>query len=123
MEYTFKTKQMIKASEIVGDFYEIQEAQFNSDIKALAELISIFGDIKKEEAFDYIDEQIDKKRTIKDLYDEIFKGINEKGFFNQQLRTDLETLPVNMNKLTNEMFKKYMDKEVEKQIIKASKNM
>lgn len=123
MEYTFKTKQMIKAEEAVGNFYDIQEAVFNSDIKKLALLIKVFGDTAEDKAYEYIDEQLEAGRTIKDLYDEIFKGINEKGFFNQKLEADIQTLPVNVNKLTKEMYEKYMNKEIEKQISKVSKNM
>lgn len=123
MEYTFKTKQMIKAEEKVGNYYAIQEAVFNADIGKLAKLISIFGDVAEDKAYDYIDEQLDQKRTIKDLYDEIFTGINEKGFFNQKLEADIQTLPVDMNKLATEMYEKYMNKEIEKQIAKVSKTM
>lgn len=123
MEYTFKTKQMVKAGEKVGGFYEMQEAVFNADIGKLATLISIFGDVNEEKAYNYIDEQLDNGRKIKDLYEEIFNGINEKGFFNQVLEVNLETLPINMNKLTQEMYEKYMNKEIEKQISKASRNM
>lgn len=123
MEYTFKTKQMIKAEEKVGNFYDMQEAVFNADIGKLAKLIAVFGDVAEEKAYDFIDEQLENGRKIKDIYEEIFNGINEKGFFNQRLEADLQTLPVNLNKLTTEMYEKYMNKEIEKQISKASKNM
>ena len=123
MEYTFKTKQMIKAGEKVGGYYEMQEAVYNSDIKKLALLISVFGDVAEDKAYDYIDEQLEAGKTIKNLYEDIFNGINEKGFFNQRLEADIQTLPVNINKLTTEMYEKYMNKEVEKQLSKASKNM
>ena len=103
---------MIKAEEAVGNFYDIQEAVFNSDIKKLALLIKVFGDTAEDKAYEYIDEQLEAGRTIKDLYDEIFKGINEKGFFNQKLEADIQTLPVNVNKLTKEMYEKYMNKEI-----------
>ena len=123
MEYTFKTKQMMKVSEKIGNFYELEKAVFENDIGKLAKLISIFGDVAEDKALDYIDEQLDSGRKIADLYDEIFKVINEKGFFNQVLEVNLQTLPVDMNKLTQEMYEKYMNKEIEKQISKASKNM
>lgn len=119
MEYTFKTRQMVKVAEQVGNFYELERAVFDSDISVLAKLISIFGDVKETNAYDFIDEQLEN-RTIKDLYEEIFKGINEKGFFNQKLEANIDTLPVDMNKVVQEMYEKYMNKEIEKQI---SKNM
>ena len=123
MEYTFKTKQMVRAEEKVGNYYQLQEAVFNADIGKLAKLIAVFGDVAEEKAYDYIDEELEQGKTIKDLYEEIFKGINEKGFFNQKLDVNIDTLPIDMNKLTTEMYEKYMNKEIEKQIAKASKNM
>lgn len=123
MEYTFKTKQMVRAEEKVGNYYQLQEAVFNADIGKLAKLIAVFGDVAEDKAYDYIDEELEQGKTIKDLYDEIFKGINEKGFFNQKLDVNIDTLPIDMNKLTTEMYEKYMNKEIEKQIAKASKNM
>lgn len=116
MEYTFKTRQMAKVSEKIGTYYDLQTAVFNADLSVLAKLIAIFGDIAEEKAYDFIDEQLDNGKKIKDLYEEIFKGINEKGFFNQKLEVNIETLPVDMNKLTTEMYEKYMNKEIEKQL-------
>lgn len=118
MEYTFKTRQMVKVAEKVGNYYDLEKAVFDSDVSTLAKLISIFGDIKETDAYDFIDEQLEN-RTINDLYEEIFKGINEKGFFNQKLEANSQTLPVDMNKLTQEMYEKYMNKEIEKQISKT----
>lgn len=123
MEYTFKTKQMVRAEEKVGNYYQLQEAVFNADIGKLAKLIAVFGDVAEDKAYDYIDEELEQGKTIKSLYEEIFKGINEKGFFNQKLDVNIDTLPIDMNKLTTEMYEKYMNKEIEKQIAKASKNM
>lgn len=120
MEYTFKTRQMVKVAEQVGNFYDLEKAVFENDISVLAKLISIFGDIKENEAFDYIDAELEK-RTIKDLYDEIYKGINEKGFFKEKLAVEMDTLPIDLNKLTQEMYEKYMNKEIEKQL-KTLKN-
>ena len=123
MEYTFKTKQMVRAEEKVGNYYQLQEAVFNADIGKLAKLIAVFGDVAEDKAYDYIDEELEQCKTINILYEEIFKGINEKGFFNQKLDVNIDTLPIDMNKLTTEMYEKYMNKEIEKQIAKASKNM
>ena len=123
MEYTFKTKQMVKVSEKIGTYYDLQASAYNADIGKLAKLISIFGDIAEEKAYDYIDEQLENGNTVKGLYEEIFNGINEKGFFNQRLEAEIQTLPVDTNKLVTEMYEKYMNKEIEKQISKASKNM
>ena len=122
MEYTFKTKQMIKVSEEVGNFYDLEKAIYENNLNILAKLISIFGSVSEEKAFAYIDEQIENGKKIKELYTEIFNGINDKGFFDQPLETELETLPINMNKLTEELYEKYINKEIEKQISKTSKN-
>lgn len=118
MEYTFKTRQMVKVASSVGNYYELEKAVFESDIGVLAKLISIFGDIKETDAYDFIDEQLENGKTIKALYEEIFTGINEKGFFNQKLEADIQTLPMDLNKITQEMYEKYMNKEIEKQISK-----
>ena len=123
MEFTYKTKQMIKVNEVVGGYYELEKAVYDGDISVLAKLISIFTDVPEDKAFDYIDEQIDSGKTINSLYEEIYNGINEKGFFNQKLEVDIQTLPVDINKLTKEMYEKYMNKEIENQISKASKTM
>ena len=123
MEYTFKTKQMIKVSEEVGGYYELEKAVYESNLSVLAKLISIFAEVPKEKALDYIDEQIDSGKTINALYEEIYNGINVKGFFNQKLEVDIQTLPVDMDKLIKEMYEKYMNKEIENQISEASGNM
>ena len=80
MEYTFKTKQMVKASEKIGTYYDLQASAYNADIGKLAKLISIFGDVAEDKAFDYIDEQLDNGNTVKGLYEEIFKGIMADSF-------------------------------------------
>lgn len=123
MEYTFKTKQMIEVSEKIGNYFDLEKAVYESDIKKLAKLISIFGNVSENEALDYIDKEIEEKNTIDGLYEEIFKGINEKGFFKEKLEVDIKALPVDLNKVTTEMYEKYMNKEIERQIAKASKNM
>lgn len=114
---------MVKVAEKVGNYYELEKAVFDDDIEKLAKLISIFGDVKEDEAFDYIDEQLEKGKKISELYDEIFKGINEKGFFKENLVADIKTLPIDINKMTQEMYEKYMNKEIEKQISNVSRNM
>ena len=114
---------MIKVAEKVGNYYELERAVFDDDIEKLGKLISIFGDCKEDEAYDYIDEQLENGKKISELYEEIFKGINDKGFFKEKLVADVKTLPVDMNKLTQEMYEKYMNKEIDKQISKVSKTM
>ena len=114
---------MIKVSEEVGGYYELEKAVYESNLSVLAKLISIFAEVPKEKALDYIDEQIDSGKTINALYEEIYKGINVKGFFNQKLEVDIQTLPVDMDKLIKEIYEKYMNKEIENQISEASGNM
>lgn len=117
MEYTFKTRQMVEVSEKIGKKHDIEMAIYDNDIEKLAILISIFGNVKEDEAYDYIDEQLENKKTINDLYKEIIKGINEKGFFKEKLQANMELPPIDMEKI----IKSAMDEELDK--MKTLKNM
>ena len=114
MEYTFKTRQMVKVAEKIGKKYDLEMAMYDNDIEKLAELIAIFGDVDKEQAYEEIDRRLDEKKTINDLYKEIVKGINEKGFFKEKLQDKFEAPPVDTESLIKNMYQVAMTNEVDK---------
>lgn len=121
MEYTFKTKQMEKVAEQVGRMYDIEMACYESNISVLVKLITIFGNVSEEEAYNYIDEQIEGKKKISDIYKEIIEGINKRGFFNQKIQISLETPPIDMEKMIKEMYTAKI--QMEKDNMMTSNNM
>jgi hypothetical protein len=112
MEYTFKTKQMIKVGEQVGKIYELEKAYYDGDLEILAKLISIFGDVEIDKAFEYIDEQLEANKKVTDLYKEVLDGVNKKGFFNRKIAYNLEAPPINTEQLIKEMYKAEIDKNI-----------
>ena len=121
MEYTFKTKQMIKIAEQVGNFYDLEKAVYENDMSKLATLISILGDVGEEQALDEIDKQVDEGKKIADIYKEIFDGINKKGFFKAKLQVNLEAPPIDTEKMIQLMYETQMQKELAN--LKTTPNM
>ena len=114
MEYTFKTKQMVEIKNKIGGFFELEQACYDDNIEVLAELMQILGNISEEKAFDTIDKELEKGKKINDLYAEIYQGINEKSFFKQVLEVDMKAPPMDTNKMMNEVYNKFLAKELEK---------
>ena len=121
MEYTFKTKQMIEVSEKVGNFYDIEKAIYESDLKVLTKLIAIFGNVSEEQAQEEIDKMIDEGKKIPDIYKDIIDGVNKKGFFKQKIQTNLEAPPINTEKLIEAMYEAQLNKQIES--VKVMENM
>lgn len=113
MEFTFKTRQLIKVGEEVGGWFELQNGAYEKDLGILAKLISIFGDVDKDKAIDEIDNRLEKGDTVAKMYEEIFKGLNEKGFFTDKLEAQPMVAPVNMNKITKEIYERVTAKKIE----------
>ena len=118
MEYTFKTKQMVKVADRIGKKYDLEKAVYDNDISKLAILISIFGDIDEEQAYEEIDKALENKKTINDLYKEIIKGINEKGFFKEKIQANMDVPPVDLESMMNKMYQDEMNKGINKELDK-----
>ena len=123
MEYTYKTKQLAEIGRKIGGYYELEKACYDDDIETLALLMTILAGIDEDKAFETIDKELENGKKIADLYEEIFKGINEKGFFKQALEVDMKAPPMNTNKMMNEIYNKYLEQELEKARAEALKNM
>lgn len=121
MEYTFKTKQMIKVAEKVGKIYDLEKAYYDSDLETLAKLITIFGEVELDKAYEYIDEQLENGKKVSDVYKEILDGVNKKGFFSRKIQLNLDAPPVNMEELIEKIYAKQIQKETEN--IKTTQNM
>ena len=113
MEYTFKTKQMMKVSEEIGTFYDLEKAVYDNNISVLVKLISIFGSCEEEQALEEVDRLVDDGKKIADIYKDIFDGINKKGFFKQKLQHNLEAPPVDTERLIQQIYQAQMEKEIE----------
>lgn len=116
---TFKTRQMIQVGDKIGGKYDIEFGAYKNDLKVLATLISVFADTNYEHALDIIDEALEEGKTVKGMYEEIFNEMNKKAFFTEKLEV-LDTPPVDMEKMTQDMMKQaqeQMSKEVVTQTI------
>lgn len=119
IKLTYKARQMIEIGEKIGGHYELEKAAYDGNLKVLATLISILSDnLTFNDALDVIDETIDAGITIKQAYEEIFKGMNEKAFFTERLEV-LEIPPVNMEKMTQDMVQQAQEKMGQKAIEQA----
>ena len=119
MEFTYKTKQLVKISKEVGNFYDIEKSAYNDDIEALNKMYQILADIDEETAYNEIDRRLEEGAKISNLYDEIFDGINSKGFFKEKLKTDMKSLPLDVTRVTQELYEKYLNQEMEQAIADA----
>lgn len=119
IKLTYKARQMIEIGEKIGGRYELEKAAYDGNLKVLATLISILSDnLTFNDALDVIDETIDAGITIKQAYEEIFKGMNEKAFFTERLEV-LEIPPVNIEKMTQDMVQQAQEKMGQKAIEQA----
>lgn len=106
IELTFKSRQMIKISEEIGNQYDLEVGAYKGDIKVLAKMISILSDtLDYNDSLDFVDDLLENKKTIADIYKDIFAGINEKAFFTQALEV-LDTPPMDMQTFTAELMEK-----------------
>lgn len=106
IKLTYKARQMIEIGEKIGGHYELEKAAYDGNLKVLATLISILSDkLTFNDSLDVIDETIDIGMTVKQIYEEIFKGMNEKAFFTEKLEV-LETPPINVEKMTQDMMER-----------------
>ena len=113
MEYTFKTKQMIQVAEQVGKIYDLEKAYYEGNLEKLAKLISIFGAVDLEKAYEYIDEQLENNRKVSDIYKEVLDGVNKKGFFSRKIQLNLEAPPINLEELMETIYAKQLQKETD----------
>jgi len=93
IDLVFSTKKIVRLTEELkgknlSDLYF--KALNNSDIKSLATIILVFGELEGKNPFnsdinkvyDFIDEyKKENKKTYEDIYKEIAEVINEEGFF------------------------------------------
>ena len=121
MEFTFKTTQMIKVSERVGTFYDLEKGAYDGNLKVLADLVSIFGNVSFDDACAEIDKQLDEGKKVVDLYTHIFEEINKKGFFKENLQASLTELPVDLSKLTANVIEEMYQKVLMDQANEATK--
>lgn len=116
IKLTYKARQMIEIGEKIGGYYELEKAAYDGNLKVLATLISILSDnLTFNDSLDVIDETIDAGTTVKQAYEEIFKGMNEKAFFTERLEV-LEIPPVNIEKMTQDMMQQAQEKMGQKAI-------
>lgn len=110
IKLTYKARQMIEIGEKIGGRYELEKAAYDGNLKVLATLISILSDnLTFNDSLDVIDETIEAGMTVKQVYEEIFKGMNEKAFFTERLEV-LETPPIDMKKMTQDVMKQAQEK-------------
>lgn len=110
IKLTYKARQMIEIGEKIGGRYELEKAAYDGNLKVLATLISILSDnLAFNDSLDVIDETIGAGITVKQAYEEIFKGMNEKAFFTEKLEI-METPPIDMEKMTQDMMKQAQEK-------------
>lgn len=110
IKLTYKARQMIEIGEKIGGHYELEKAAYDGNLKVLATLISILSDkLTFNDSLDVIDETIDTGMTVKQIYEEIFKGMNEKAFFTEKLEV-LETPPINVEKMTQDIMRQAQEK-------------
>lgn len=110
IKLTYKVRQMIEIGEKIGGRYELEKAAYDGNLKVLATLISILSDnLTFNDSLDVIDETIEAGITVKQVYEEIFKGMNEKAFFTEKLEV-LETPPIDMEKMTQDVMKQAQEK-------------
>lgn len=116
----FKSMKMEKFGDRFGGDTEflLRTKASEGNINMLTTLIRHFAveSLTEVAAHDIIDELQDDGQKIAYIYNEIFKGINERGFFAQPLVV-LEAPPINMKLLQKEMFEK-MSQEIGTQVMK-----
>lgn len=105
-ELTFKSRQMVKVGEVIGNQLTLETDAFEGNIKTLAKLISILSDsLDYDKALEVIDDYLDGGKSITELYGEVFAGINQKAFFTTPL-TVQDSPPMDMVKIQKQVQEK-----------------
>ena len=126
-----KTRKIVSITNLLQS-KNFEEAYFkavqNNDLDALSKIIFIFAEDNEgnssfknsSEVYDFLDDyKIEKRKTYKDIYDELTEAINEEGFFTKK-RTKKELIEMISNPLSGINMNELIQKSAEKSISKIA---